>query len=128
MKFRKHQHLRKAADFARVYAARCVVRGSRLTIFAALNHGDYLRVGLSVSKKKHGHAVLRNRLKRLLREAFRQSCDQLPAGLDLVLIPAAAEGATVTDFRDALVEAVRKLSRKLARDTKSPAAGGPEPH
>ena len=122
MKFRKHQHLRRPADFARVYAARNTVRGAHLTIFGMPNQCEHTRVGLSVSKKKHGNAVRRNRLKRLLREAFRHTCDQLPGGLDLVLIPVAAPGVTVADFRKAIVEGVEKLSRKLARATKSSSA------
>src|SRR5947207_2764782 len=56
LSFRKNLHLRKGADFARVYALRCVARGSHLTVFAAPNQSDALRVGLSVSKK-HGNAV-----------------------------------------------------------------------
>ena len=127
MKFRKHQHLRKAADFARVYASRCIVRGRHLTVFAAPNQCGCLRVGLSVSKKKHGNAVHRNRLKRLMREAFRLSCAALPGGLDLVLIPVAASDVTLDDFRNGIVEAVGKLSRKLARASRSPVGGNPEP-
>ena len=44
------------------------------------------RLGVSVSKD-HGGAVRRNKLKRLLREAFRLERHRLPRGLDVVLIP-----------------------------------------
>jgi ribonuclease P protein component len=112
--FRKCQHLRKGADFARVYALRCVARGRHLKVFAAPNQTDAVRVGLSVSKK-NGNAVLRNRLKRLLREAFRLSRHELPGGLDLVLIPVEARDTKLIEFQEALVRAVKKLAQKLEK-------------
>ena len=44
------------------------------------------RLGLSVSKE-HGGAVRRNKLKRVLREAFRLERDRMPPNCDVVLIP-----------------------------------------
>jgi len=134
LSFRKNQHLRKGADFARVYALRCVSREPHLTVFAAPNQSDSLRVGLSVSKK-HGNAVLRNRLKRLLREAFRLTRHELPIGLDLVLVPVDARDTKLEEFQSALVKAVQKLARKLADEggtrtvepTESPGKTGGSP-
>lgn len=59
----------------------------------ACSHGNApARLGLAISKKQVRHAVQRNRLKRLAREAFRQQRAQLH-GYDLVVMarPAAAK-------------------------------------
>jgi len=47
---------------------------------------EHSRLGLVVSKR-HGNAVRRNRIKRLLRAAFRHTKHELPSSFDLVLLP-----------------------------------------
>ena len=108
--FPKSHHLRRPADFKAVYDAKTRAGDHAVLVFARPNGRPHCRVGLSVSKK-HGNAPRRNRVKRLLREAYRLNRADLPAGLDLVLIPRVAEDHTLRRFGKSL----RKLTRKLAK-------------
>ncbi len=111
-RFLKSQHLRSEADFERVYARKCKAADGVLLLFADRNNLGYTRIGLSVSKK-HGGAVIRNRLKRLLREAFRLSQHDLPAGLDLIAIPLDGAKASLDAYRASLGKILQRLVKRL---------------
>jgi len=78
--------LQHASEFRGVFGLRQSVADPLLVLYVRPNQLAYSRLGLSVSRKV-GNAVVRNRWKRLVREAFRRHRHQLPAGLDLVVLP-----------------------------------------
>jgi len=83
--FPKEKRLVSNRQFKAVLARGLRLSNGLLTLYMAENNCGYLRLGVSVSKSC-GNAVVRNRLKRLLREAFRQSQDRIPAGFDYLLM------------------------------------------
>jgi ribonuclease P protein component len=111
-KLSKDQRIRSSLDFARIYDAKQRVGDEHLLIFGLRNGLNRTRFGLSVSKK-HGGAVKRARLKRLLREAFRLSQHELPEGWDLILIPRQEANSTLKDYRQSLENTVRRLDRRF---------------
>jgi ribonuclease P protein component len=114
--------LRDGREFAAVYQARTTAGDGCLLVYGRPNDAGHARLGMSVSRKV-GKAVVRNRWKRLLREAFRTSPARLPAGLDLVVIPRAAEPPPLEAIRDSLV----KLSHDVRRrwDRRGPRSDAP---
>src|SRR5215467_11908865 len=105
-RFRPHEHLRRRADFQRVYDRRRSVSNDWLIVYACENGLPHLRLGLSVSRKVGG-AVQRNRLRRLYREAFRLTRHEMPVGLDLILIPRRPEPPALAELKQSLPRLVR---------------------
>lgn len=125
--FPKSRRLLTKAEFDRVYQQKQRAGDGVLLLFGAPNQQPHTRIGLSVSRKV-GPAVVRNRLKRWLREAFRLSPSNLPVGWDLIAIPTDVGRASLQSYTVSL----RKLSQKLARRRAEPlppvpATGSGEP-
>jgi ribonuclease P protein component len=104
--------LTAAGDYERVYAQRQRFSDARLLMYAAVSPSPLTRAGFSVSRK-HGGSVARHRLKRLLREAFRLMRPDLPAGLDLVVIPQPGTISTMQEYQGSMARLVRKAARRL---------------
>src|SRR5947209_6535293 len=113
--FRKAEHLRRPLDFRRVYERRRSASDGWLIVYACPNGLAYLRLGMSVSRKV-GQATYRNRLRRLYREAFRLTREQMPTGLDLVVIPRKPDAPTLEALKRSLPRLVRQVARKIAQD------------
>ncbi len=84
--FRPWMRLRKRAEFLRVLATENKAVRAQLVLYAAPreNAGLPTRLGLTVSRRV-GKSVIRSRVKRRLREAFRLDYDLIPPGHDLVV-------------------------------------------
>jgi ribonuclease P protein component len=114
--FPRSRRLTQTRDFDRVYELKQRAGDAHLLVFAAPNLAQSTRIGLSVSKK-HGNSVVRSRIKRLLREAYRHVQHELPEGVDLVLIPRIGVSSTVQDYQASLKSIVPRLARRLQRTT-----------
>lgn len=92
--------------FRRLYATAGYANG-HLVLYARKNHSSANRVGITVSKKLGG-AVVRNRVRRRLREVYRLHEDRFKPGWDIVVVARSrcikADFATLTKAYLSLAE------------------------
>jgi ribonuclease P protein component len=109
----RHCRLLRALEFQRVYARGERAHGQALVVVALRRTAPGFRLGVSVSKE-HGAAVRRNKIKRLLREAFRLERERLPGAYDLVLIPRKRTGKyALAELRGELSALLRQIELRL---------------
>ena len=101
----KYYRLKKQADFQKLFN-----KGKRAfspSLMLVYRPSDKMTMGISVGKK-HGKSVQRNRIKRLLREAFRLSMGEMQGKYSVVLIPKVSEEYSFQTFERHLKCMIKK--------------------
>jgi len=103
--FPRESRLTKPAEFKRVFNRPTVSSDRWFKVLGRRDGGGRARLGMAVSRQVDKRAVGRNRLKRVIRESFRQHFAGGGPAVDFVVLPR-AESATIC---------TRRLSRSLAK-------------
>ena len=97
--------LKKQADFQRLFQKGKRAFSPSLTL--VYSKADVMTMGISVGKK-HGKSVTRNRIKRLLREAFRSAQKSMKGTYRILLIPKTADEYSFHTFERHLQWLIKK--------------------
>jgi ribonuclease P protein component len=133
--FPKSARLLKRSEFARVFDAGRRVAAPALALHWAT--APATRLGIAVSRKVDPHAVGRNRIKRVLREAFREHRARLVPADYIVVARAAAATLDNAALRKAFLETLQRAgalppqstagTMRTACTPTSPTPSKPEP-
>ncbi len=110
----RSSRLTSSKEFHRVLETgqRC---GNRyFTVLFSPNQADSPRLGLAIARKATGNSVRRNRIKRLIREAFRRSSSRIfPVDVVVMAKPSVKE-ASVKDIRSSLDRIWQRINEQCA--------------
>ena len=103
--------LHRPREFRRVFEAPLRSRDNSLVVLARANELDSARLGMAISRKLAGDAVQRNRVRRVIRESFRQHRHALPP-VDIVVM---ARGSLAQRSNRELRESLENHWHRLAQ-------------
>lgn len=101
----EYYRLKKQADFQKLFQKG--KRGFSPSLTLLYTPASKLTMGISIGKR-HGKSVQRNRIKRLLREAFRALTKDIKGTYAIVLIPKVSETYSVDTFKRHLQWIIKK--------------------
>jgi ribonuclease P protein component len=110
-RFPKSKRLRKRQEFLEVQHRGLRVQSFGFTGLVRIRETGTTRLGITTSKKM-GNAVIRNRTKRLVREAFRRGRFDLPDHIDLIIV---AKKTAVTLDSKAVFDDLSILGNRVAK-------------
>jgi ribonuclease P protein component len=110
--FRPFERIKHPDDFRRAFDRRRSKSDGILVVYGVENGRAFPRLGISVSRKKIRDATDRNRVKRIIREAFRLSKANLPPGVDLVVLPR-SNRLQLEEVRRSLLVLARAVAERL---------------
>lgn len=125
----RYRTLTKNKEFSRIYARGKSYVHPNLVLYVAKNRLGYTRIGLTATKKV-GHAVQRNRARRIMRTALSEHLSQNVGGYDIILVARARTPyLKSTQLSKTLAGLMRKagLPDKAAAVPQQPAAK-PQPN
>lgn len=116
MRYTRRQHLRKESEFQsiRTSGIRRECGFFCINLLSVPARVPPIRRAGFIASRRIGNAVIRNRAKRLLREAFRHNQGYLPESCDIVLIARRSiNNASLEDIERRLIESIQSLETKL---------------
>lgn len=103
------QSLKQNHLFRRMYQRGKSAAGRFVVVYCRKNGLDYNRLGITVGTKV-GHAVVRNKIRRRIREAYRLSEASFQRGYDIVVV---ARGRAADGSYWEIAECLYAMSQKL---------------
>jgi len=113
-KFPRSVRIVRSSDYRALYKTGCKIHSSHFVLFSRGNALGHSRLGITASRKV-GRSVVRNRVKRLFREIFRRSFDQIPKRYDMVVnAKSGCDKVSYESLRMEFLAAVKKLTGRLS--------------
>jgi len=109
--FGRSRRLGLRAEVSAVFDAKVSEARGPLVMYAAPNELGHPRLALVISRRV-GTAVVRNRIKRRIREAFRLHQHDLPVGYDMVIVIRPHEPLILAEYQKLLTNLMVRLHQK----------------
>jgi ribonuclease P protein component len=113
-RFPNSVRLRRQLEFDRVHGGDVFAADNILVIKGVRNELSVSRLGLSISRRV-GNAVVRNRWKRRIREAFRKQQSALPSGIDFVVRPKKGAVCDYAAIERSIPRLLQRIEKNLSR-------------